>query len=194
MKRRHLSSIGGPRLPRRERGVILFVALILLVILSLLGVTAARLQTSEERMARNEDNRQIGAQAAEAALRNAEANIAGGAFTALTANTAGQYTLNWNNGPWASLITNWNDPTQTLSYSAPATAGVTAGPPLAALPPGVPSPTYIVEQLPAVTIPGDNLACTGYGCPTGTVSVYRVTATGTGADQSTTTTLQSIYR
>ncbi len=183
-----------PGRPGRQRGVILFVALILLVILSLLGVTAARLQTSEERMARNEDNHQMGAQAAEAALRNAEANIAGGAFTALTSNTAGQYTLDWNNGPWASLITNWSDPTQTLSYSAPVTAGVAAGPALTALPAGAQSPTYIVEQLPAVTIPGDNLACTGYGCPTGTVSVYRVTATGTGADQTTTTTLQSIYR
>lgn len=145
-------------------------------------------------MARNEDNHQIGAQAAEAALRNAEANIAGGAYTALSGNTAGQYTLDWNNGPWASLITNWNDPTQTLSYRAPATPGVTAGPALTAVQPGAQSPTYIVEQLPAVTISGENLSCTGYGCPTGTVSVFRVTATGTGADQSTTTTLQSIYR
>jgi type IV pilus assembly protein PilX len=194
MKVQRMRSSLHPRRAGRQRGVILFVALILLVILSLLGVTAARLQTSEERMARNEDNHQMGAQAAEAALRNAEANIAGGAFTALTSNTAGQYTLDWNNGPWASLITNWNDPTQTISYSAPATPGVTAGPPLSALPSGVPSPTYIVEQLPAVTIPGDNLACTGYGCPTGTVTVYRVTATGTGADKTTTTTLQSIYR
>jgi len=193
MKSRRMRSSVYPRRPERQRGVILFVALILLVILSLLGVTAARLQTSEERMARNEANHQMGAQAAEAALRNAEANIAGGAFTALTSNTAGQYTLDWNNGPWASLI-NWNDPTQTLSYSAPVTAGVAAGPALGALPPTVPSPTYVVEQPPAVTRPGDNLACTGYRCPTGTVWVYRETATGTGADQSTTTTLQSIYR
>ena len=183
MKALRMRSSANPRRPARQRGVILFVALILLVILSLLGVTAARLQTSEERMARNEDNHQMGAQAAEAALRNAEANIAGGAFTALTSNTAGQYTLDWNNGPWASLVTNWNDPAQTLSYSAPTTPGVTAGPALTALPAGAQSPTYIVEQLPAVTIPGDNLACTGYGCPT-----------GTGADQTTTTTLQTIYR
>lgn len=178
----------------RQRGAVLFVALILLVILSLLGVTAARLQTSEERMARNEDNRQMGAQAAEAALRNAEANLAGGAYSALSGNAAGQYTLDWNNGSWVSSITNWNDPAQTLSYGAPATPGVTPGPPLSSLPPTVPSPTYIVEQLPAVTIAGDNLSCTGYGCPTGVIAVYRITATGTGADQSTTTTLQSVYR
>jgi type IV pilus assembly protein PilX len=51
----------------RQSGVVLFVALILLLILSLLGVTAARMQTVEERMARNDDNRQLEAQAAEAA-------------------------------------------------------------------------------------------------------------------------------
>jgi type IV pilus assembly protein PilX len=190
MKGQRMRSFGNPH--PRQRGVVLFIALILLVILSLLGVTAARLQTSEERMARNEDNRQMGAQAAEAALRNAEANLAGNAYTAFASNTAGQYTLDWNNGP--PVITNWNDPLQTLSYGAPTTPGVTAGPALTAMPATVPTPTYIVEQLPAVTISGDNLSCTGYGCPTGTITVYRVTATGTGADQTTTTTLQSIYR
>jgi Tfp pilus assembly protein PilX len=55
--------------PSKQEGVVLFVALILLLILSLLGVTAARMQTVEERMARNEDNRQLGAQAAEAGLQ-----------------------------------------------------------------------------------------------------------------------------
>ena len=56
----------------RQSGVVLFIALILLVILSMIGVTVARMQTVEERMARNEDNRQMALQAAEAALRNAE--------------------------------------------------------------------------------------------------------------------------
>jgi type IV pilus assembly protein PilX len=182
--------------PSRQRGVVLFVALILLVILSLLGVTAARLQTSEERMARNEDNRQMGAQAAEAALRNAEVNLAGGALTAFSANTAGQYVLDWTVGSQATLMTaaDWINPLKAISYSAPTTPGVTAGPALSALPAAARSPTYIVEQLPAVIISGQNLACTGYGCPTGNITVYRVTATGTGADQSTTTTVQSVYR
>jgi type IV pilus assembly protein PilX len=60
------------RFPNRrsaQSGVVLFVALILLLILSLIGVTAARLQTVEERMARNENNHQLAEQAAEAALR-----------------------------------------------------------------------------------------------------------------------------
>ncbi len=58
----------------------MFVALILLLILSLLGVTAARMQTVEERMARNDDNRQIGQQAAEAALRAAEIGLLTGIY------------------------------------------------------------------------------------------------------------------
>ena len=69
--------------PSQQRGVVLFVALILLLILSLLGVTAARMQTTEERMARNEDNRQIGAQAAEAALRAAETGLTTGVYARL---------------------------------------------------------------------------------------------------------------
>ena len=61
-----------PSQASKQSGVVLFVALILLLILSLLGVTAARMQTVEERMARNDHNREISAQAAEAALRAAE--------------------------------------------------------------------------------------------------------------------------
>ena len=82
--------------PSQQRGVVLFVALILLLILSLLGVTAARMQTTEERMARNEDNRQIGAQAAEAALRAAETGLTTGVYAAsqFSANTNGLYELN----------------------------------------------------------------------------------------------------
>ena len=40
--------------PSSQRGVVLFVALILLLVLSLLGVTAAHRKTTEERMARKE--------------------------------------------------------------------------------------------------------------------------------------------
>ena len=78
----------------------MFVALILLLILSLLGVTAARMQTTEERMARNEDNRQIGAQAAEAALRAAEAGLTSGLYAAsqFSANANGFYELNPTTG------------------------------------------------------------------------------------------------
>lgn len=144
-------------------------------------------------MARNEDNRQMGAQAAEAALRTGEAGLNGGLFNSFSGNTGGQYTLDPSNGDWVfgTNAVNWTNAAQIMSYTA---APPFTGPALTSLPAGAQSPNYIIEQLPAVTLPGDNIACTGYGCPTPTVTVYRVTASGTGADQTTTSMLQSIYR
>src|ERR1700691_3534222 len=90
MKDAHMSRNFYPlgRRPKQS-GVPLFVALILLLILSLLGVTAARMQTVEERMARNDDQRQLGAQAAEAALRAAEVGVLTGVYVNFARDTNG---------------------------------------------------------------------------------------------------------
>src|ERR1700723_2050697 len=82
----------------KQSGVVMFVALILLLILSLLGVTAARMQTVEERMARNDDNREIGAQAAEAALRAAEVGLEIGNIVPPFGGTGGEYAPNLSQG------------------------------------------------------------------------------------------------
>ena len=65
----------------RQNGAALVTGLIFLVILTLLGVTAMQTSIMEERMAGNARDRNIAFQAAEAALRNAEADIFG-AFAA----------------------------------------------------------------------------------------------------------------
>src|SRR5580704_4775761 len=105
--------------PSRQTGVVLFVALILLLILSLLGVTAARMQTVEERMARNDDNRQIGAEAAEAALRSAENGLLTGLYVNFAGNTAGLYEPLLSNGsPVVPSI--WGTAGATLPYTGPA--------------------------------------------------------------------------
>jgi type IV pilus assembly protein PilX len=59
----------------RERGVSLVVALIFLIILTILGLTAMRVATMEERMSGNSRDRSLAFQAAEAALRDAESDI-----------------------------------------------------------------------------------------------------------------------
>ena len=57
------------RAPRgAQRGVVLFVSLVLLLVLTLLGVTVARMQTGEERMAQNDTNHQLALQAADVGL------------------------------------------------------------------------------------------------------------------------------
>ena len=178
----------------RQRGVVLFVALILLLILSLLGVTAARMQTTEERMARNEDNRQIGAQAAEAALRAAEAGLTNGLYgpSQFANNTNGFYELNPATGSvlQGPPAFNWNAAGSAITYPDPANPM----PALTSLPAAAQSPKYIIENLPAVAMPGDSIGQVQYASPVSPVTVYRVTANATGADSSSTTILQSIFR
>lgn len=58
-----------------QRGVVLVVALVLLAIMSLVGLNAMRSVSSEERMAGHTYDRSVSFQAAESALREAEAAV-----------------------------------------------------------------------------------------------------------------------
>jgi type IV pilus assembly protein PilX len=168
----------------KQNGVVLFVALILLLILSLLGVTAARMQTVEERMARNDSNRQMGQQAAEAALRAAEVGVLTGTYFNFAGNANGLYQPDWVNTGSALTGMNWNSATATIAY---------AGPPLTSLPPPSQTPKFMIEQLPSVAAANDDTSMAGL-TNSAPVTVYRVTAQGVGADNTSTTTLQSIVR
>lgn len=59
-------------LQTRQSGAILFVSLILLLVLTLIGVTAMKTTTLQEKMASSHRQRAIAMQAAEAAVRQAE--------------------------------------------------------------------------------------------------------------------------
>lgn len=59
----------------QQRGIALFLVLVFLVILTLIGVFAMQGVTLNERVARNQLDRNIAFQAAEAALRDAERDI-----------------------------------------------------------------------------------------------------------------------
>jgi type IV pilus assembly protein PilX len=168
----------------KQTGVVMFVALILLLILSLLGVTAARMQTVEERMARNEANRQLGAQAAEAALRSAEDGLLTGIYSNFAANT---------NGLYQPLLAN-GSPVSTMNWSVPANVLPYAGPALSSVPANSQTPKAVIENLPSVAVAGDDISVTSLNPASPPVTVYRVTAQGVGADGTSTTTLQSIVR
>ncbi|HTC38873.1 MAG TPA: PilX N-terminal domain-containing pilus assembly protein [Steroidobacteraceae bacterium] len=168
----------------KQSGVVLFVALILLLILSLLGVTAARMQTVEERMARNDDNRQIGQQAAEAALRSAENGLLTGIYVNFAGNTNGLYAPILPNGsPLTGM--DWTNPANTLPYGGPA---------MTSMPANAAAPKVVIENLPSVAVAGDDLSVTSLNPASPPVTVYRVTAQGIGADGSSTTMLQTIVR
>jgi type IV pilus assembly protein PilX len=174
----HMIHRSAPR--TRQAGVILFVSLMLLVILSLLAVTAARMQTVEERIARNEDNRQISAAVAEATLRAVEAGLQTGVYVNF-GSSVGLYDLTADmptyNGSVVPTL-NWTDTTRVLTY--------TGGPALAAYPTPIPAPKFVIESLPPVVSKGNAL--------NGSKArpVYRITVQAVGADQTSTTTVQSI--
>ncbi len=58
-----------------QRGTVLVIALILLLVLTILGVSGMRGTTMEERMAGNMRDQSLGFQAAESALRAGEAHV-----------------------------------------------------------------------------------------------------------------------
>ena len=187
-----------PRFMRsRQQGAVLYTALILLIILTIIGVTAARLQTGEAVMARNDHNHQLAMQSAEAALRDAEINLADGQWSIaqFAQNGAGLYVLQTeaqgalpgcpsgcciaDNFPW-----NANYPLPNgaaMTYTGPALTNAPASPVLTQV---------IIEDLPPVARAGDPL-CTP-SSQTQSCAVYRVTAHAVGGDSSASATLQSI--
>jgi type IV pilus assembly protein PilX len=180
----------------RQQGAVLYIALILLMILTIIGVVAARLQTGEAVMARNDHNHQLALQAAEAALRDAEINLADGNWTIpqFAANTAGLYVLSTEAEGGVAAVApagsvadqiNWN-----LNYPAPNGLAMTYTGPALSNAQGLPLTQVIIEDLPPVARAGDPL-CTPSN-QTQSCAVYRVTAHAVGGDASASATVQSI--
>jgi type IV pilus assembly protein PilX len=176
----------------RQTGAVLFVSLILLIILTMIGVMAARLQTAEAGMARNEHNHQLAMQTAEAALRDAESDLVSGVYPEPTfaQNTAGLYILlSEVTGPGGTSVVDqpWaNIPAGAAMNSAAPGAPAYNGPAVTA------PAQVIIESLPAVAQAGDSLVNTAlYGAQP--MPVYRITAHATGADNSASATLQSVF-
>jgi type IV pilus assembly protein PilX len=185
---------------KNERGMVLVTSLALLLILTLLGISAMQTTTLEERMSGNISDRNIAFQAAEAALRDAEDEI----FRELRFMNAynGQPTdpvdtrrqVLIADGPFTSACTNglcYNTANLTLAnwdatrMSAVAGNGVTYGSitgraPLAGV---AAQPRYVIdfECFPVV---GESLG----------VYVFTITALAVGANPTTTVMLEASYR
>ncbi len=176
MRRRHL-----PIERARQRGAALFVALILLVILTLIGVTAARMQTVEERMAQNDDNHELAMQSAEAALRQADQAVVGDAAwaTNFAANAGGTYDLQTEIGGAGSIVDQANWTASAIPYNGPTLSNVP-----------VPPASMVIENLPPVAQSGFPISTPMYG--QAQTNIVRVTANAQGGDATSNVTLQSV--
>jgi type IV pilus assembly protein PilX len=174
------------RRPRHQRGSVLITGLIFLVILTLLGITAARMAGLEERMSGNMRDRSLAMQAAEMALRDAERDIQtsgrisgisnfvtactnGLCYNGPNGNTNG---VDWKLTPIWTLV-NWTA-ANSVVYGANTAASNIAG--LSA------PPRYIIEGI-RKTPPGS-----------GVVFYYRITARAQGANPNTVVWLQEVFR
>ena len=162
--------------PGRQQGIALIVALIFLAVLALLGVTIARNSSMEERMAGNTRDRDLAFQAAEAALKDAEADLPGYLANAFDGSTTGLVTYNPANASNAAYWSayNWAGASQTASTSLtdPDSSHVAE------------EPRYVIEKKPN----------TGPVPPApGATLHFRLTARGVGASTSTAVILQAEY-
>lgn len=176
---------------RPARGFTLVTALIFMVALLLIGISAMNVNIMQERIGGSSKDSNLAFQAAEAALRDAEADVAvnvtpGAAFDSVCTSglciPASMWTPAQSTPVWQSI--NWSDPNVTRSYGA--YTGASALPSVAA------QPAYIVEKLSAVGAPiGESV---GMGIRPVTIGeAYRITVYATGARPETHVTLQSIY-
>jgi type IV pilus assembly protein PilX len=175
-----------------QRGFVLIVALVLLLILTILGLAAAQSTSLQERMAGNARNRDMAFQAAEAGLRAAESclNMGLGVCSDFSANANGTYLFPAGAPPatplWEGGSAFWGNAGNVLSYSAITGSNLSAD--LAA------QPEIIIEQMPPIAAPGGNIGQQQFGGGTPTIQLYRITVLGTGGDGTATAMLQSMFQ
>lgn len=169
-----------------QRGSVLIVSLLILLIMTLLGITAMSTTTLEEKMAGNIRDKNIAFQAAEAALRDGEADVIGNNIpesSFVAACTGGLCLPAAVGSPPQWEVVDWGTSgTTSRRYgSATGTAALT----------GVgQAPRYIIELLRDIPDPNGSLT-TGINAPK-TKTAFRVTALGYGANATTTVRLQVV--
>lgn len=171
----------GAQLPLDERGAVMIVTLIMLLVLTLLGTAAARMALLEERMTGNTQDRSVAFEAAEAALREGEEFLEQAALPAFNG-TGGLYVPAPPTGPPLWRTVDWDTPAAVRAY-----AGLAGSP-------GILSRAtahYVIEELPRVTTPGESIVL---GSPVGEPRFYRVTAQAVGTAGNATVTVQSTYK
>jgi type IV pilus assembly protein PilX len=169
----------------RERGIIMFMALVLLLVLTILAVSLARTQTIEERLAQNDNNHQLALQTAEATLQAAFDDDVAGIYTDFSGGTVGLNTL-YNEILTTGTTLGYSSSTWTAANSIAYNGAALASAPAAA------NPKFVIENMAPVVPPGCNSGNAGnYGASQ--VTVHRITAQSAGGDGSASATVQALH-
>ena len=179
-------------LPRahRQQGAALLFSLIILLLLTVIGVTVLQTTTLQERMAGAQRDRFIAFQAAEATVREAERfldqlvlpefNGANGLFHHAAAPLPLVYETEGHRVDWQA----------TFNQGSVAPRPYTGSSLDDMLPANAPRPSYVIEEVPSSTTSGpgasDEPVTEGF--------LYRITALATGPSGRSTVVLQVVYR
>ena len=172
---------------RKNTGVALFISLVLLLVLTILGVSVVQTTSLEIRMARNEHDSLLAFQAAESALIDAEATLEATTSTFAFNDTgiAGLWsTPDLNDGNRWEDTAIWSD---GRSIVAPTAVDAVAG---------QAAPRYMIEHI--ATVQRDENAYqqdNEYNAAgsSDSVDVFRVTALGFGGSPNSRVMLQTTY-
>lgn len=184
----------------KQSGVVLVVSLIMLLLLTLIGLSGMQSTILEEKMAGNMRDRNLAFQAAESALQDAEQHILVGGISGFTGFTpdCGASTPNTSDNGLCDQVGGYNPPvwenanvwdaTRSVEYGAITTSrkiGDTNGDGVIDITPALSAqPRYIIEAVKPTA---------AHLCD-GTKPCYRITARGQGANNNTVVVLQTIYK
>jgi len=167
----------------KQRGSVLLISLVILMILTLVGVSSMRNTTMEEKMAGNMRDKGLSFQAAEATLRAAEKYIEDNVISTQAFDTNGSDGLydKSNLRLWRTLA--WDD-NDSIEYSDFDSSYQIAE-----------SPRYIIQHISSIATDPNNLNLNNYGPETGsgTIEMFLITARATGGSGNAPVFLQTTY-
>lgn len=169
------------RPPQKERGAVLIVSLVMLLIVTLIAVSSMQGTVMEEKMAGNTRDRNLAFQTAESSLREAEIYVAGLASMGTFTGSGGLYGLT-DAEPYYATSTTWSDTLNHVVGSAPHGS--------------YEAPRYFIKHYTVVKGTAGALNMSGYGDNKGTgdITIFKVTARSTGAStDSAEVILRSYY-
>lgn len=175
-----------------QSGMSLFPALMFLLVLSIIGVAALNSTLLQEKMASNTKDTNLAFQAAEAALRDAEADVVqtitpGTVFSSSCTNGLCTPPSTWPTplSMDVSQAIDWNSSGQTRVYGSRTSAP--------ALPDVAAPPLYVIEKLSGLPVGPGGSAGIGLGAPNSGGAAYRLTVLATGMRPETHVILQSTF-
>ncbi len=176
--------------PHSQRGVVLIIGLIMVLLMAIIGVSAIRGSNMQEVMVGNMKDRNQAFQAAEAGLRVGESQMQTSGDTLVFENKDGLFTNQNLAGSLLGSVSLWGEDIWK-------THAVSIG--KSKLDLGLPKqPDYVVERLEVgasgASASGDAIEYGANVEEAGPSVLYRITSRGFGASESSVVILQSTYR